>query len=163
MKTFLAVVFLAFSVVSGVAGPIEDYIMDRTNRMYPTVLNNASPLGRAVNAEITWFIANRPSVVGNPIEYEKMVARNADRLGIKPIPLDMEKEELYRRDAQFRDAYEQQRNSPAQTRPTQYNGRPLPRNWIDPKQADDNFRAQQLRDELARQAAEIQRLQQQRR
>jgi hypothetical protein len=35
-------------------------------------------------------------------------------------------------------------------RPTQYNGRPLPRNWIDPRQADQNFFNQQFIDELRR-------------
>ena len=34
--------------------------------------------------------------------------------------------------------------------PTQYNGRPLPRNWIDPKQADTNFFLQQLQNQLRR-------------
>jgi len=34
--------------------------------------------------------------------------------------------------------------------PTQYNGRPLPRNWIDPKQADTNYFLQQLQNKLNR-------------
>jgi len=48
-----------------------------------------------------------------------------------------------------------------QSTPTQNNGRPLPKNWIDPKQADANFQAEQTRRELNRQTQELQRLQQQ--
>lgn len=36
----------------------------------------------------------------------------------------------------------------AAKRPTQYNGQPLPDNWIDPKQADANFFNQQLLNQL---------------
>lgn len=59
-------------------------------------------------------------------------------------------------------------SEPAQpARPTQYNGRPLPPNWIDPKQADANFFAQQqlkqqraLQSELQRTQQDLQKLQQ---
>ena len=49
--------------------------------------------------------------------------------------------------------------------PTQYNGRPLPRNWIDPKQADANFHAQQLQNSIDAntRALEAQQLEMQRR
>jgi len=46
-------------------------------------------------------------------------------------------------------------------RPTQYNGRPLPRNWIDPKQADANFFRAQQNAELQRMRNELQQLNQQ--
>ena len=49
----------------------------------------------------------------------------------------------------------------AASRPTQYNGRPLPRNWIDPKQADANFNAQQLKSSIDAQNAQLQQLRQQ--
>lgn len=43
-------------------------------------------------------------------------------------------------------------------RPTQYNGRPLPRNWIDPRQADANFHQQQQNAELGRIRRELENL-----
>lgn len=43
-------------------------------------------------------------------------------------------------------------------RPRQYNGRPLPRNWIDPKQADANFNAQQLQQSIDRNTRAIEQL-----
>ena len=49
----------------------------------------------------------------------------------------------------------------SEPRPTQYNGRPLPPNWIDPKQADQNFYNQQLLNQQRATQAELQRLQQQ--
>ena len=64
-------------------------------------------------------------------------------------------------DANKRSANEANRQLPTQdtSRPTQYNGRPLPRNWIDPKQADQNFYNQQLLQQQQANQAEMRRLQ----
>ncbi len=45
------------------------------------------------------------------------------------------------------DAAGSRKSSSTASRPTQYNGRPLPPNWIDPKQADTNFFLQQLQNQ----------------
>lgn len=63
------------------------------------------------------------------------------------VALLAERQKLY---AQLDAAVPPSAQPQAPARSAQYNGRPLPRNWIDPKQADQNFYNQQIVNELRR-------------
>ena len=133
----------------------EDTSRAEAQRLYPQAMQRNSPLDLRIRSDRANLTRIFPNYFKNPdwplmltqgcvaamaFEAQEKVAQQQARSAQPQMSAEQTRQAL--------ELIKTLQNGGSEQRPTQYNGRPLPRNWIDPKQADTNFFLQQLQNRL---------------